>query len=55
MLLGLQVFQTFSCEDFPEINKSYLRADQSIQCYTGEHKAYRIYASVMIFLCEMMA
>lgn len=51
----LQVFQTFSCEGFPEVGESYLRADQSIECYTQEHRAYRIYAAVMIFICELMA
>ncbi|CAN0551355.1 unnamed protein product, partial [Laminaria digitata] len=45
-----QVFQTFACEDFPEIGKSYLRADGRIECDTPEHKKYRIYAAVMIFL-----
>ena len=51
--LLLQVFQAFSCEKFPEIGKNYLRADQSIECYTRTHGAFRIYAAVMIFLCEL--
>lgn len=51
----LQVFQTFACEPFPEINKHYLRADQRIECYTATHIAYRTYAAVMIFVCELMA
>lgn len=47
-----QVFQTFSCEGFPEIGMSYLRADRRIECYTTTHMAYKTYAAVMIFLCE---
>ena len=50
-----QVFQTFSCEPFPEISKSYLRADPRIECYTATHTDYRTYAAVMIFLCEYIA
>ncbi|CAM9095530.1 unnamed protein product, partial [Laminaria digitata] len=44
------VFQTFVCEKFPEISKSYLRADQRIECNTSTHMAYSTYAAVMIFL-----
>lgn len=47
-----QVFQTFSCEDLEEIDKSYLRADFRIECYTPTHRAFEAYASVMIILCE---
>lgn len=47
-----QVFQAFFCEEFEEIGKSFLRADQSIECYTRMHDAFRTYAAVMIFLCE---
>lgn len=47
-----QVFQTFACEDYPEINKSYLRADSRIECGTSTHTAYKIYAAIMIFICE---
>ena len=49
---ALQVFQTFSCEKFVEIGRSYLRADRRIECFTPTHTAYRTYAAVMIFLCE---
>lgn len=49
-----QVFQTFSCAGFPEIGASYLRADERIECYTATHTAYRAYAAVMIFLCELL-
>lgn len=48
----LQVFQAFACEDFDEIGKSYLRADFRIECDTAKHKAYKIYAAVMICICE---
>lgn len=49
-----QVFQTFACEEVQEIGKSYLRADFRIQCDTPRHAAYKIYAAVMILLCEFM-
>lgn len=52
-LCVLQVFQTFACEDLTEINKSYLRADLRIECYTPQHMAYRVYAGVMIIICEL--
>lgn len=55
MSCPLQVFQTFACEEFPEVSKSYLRADQRIECYSATHTAYRTYAGVMIFLCEFRA
>ena len=47
-----QVFQAFACEEFPEIEKSYLRADLRIECGTDEHTAYMIYAAVMIGICK---
>lgn len=49
----MQVFQTFACESLPEVGKSYLRADFRIECGTPRHKAYKIYAGVMILLCEL--
>lgn len=48
----MQVFQTFSCYDFPEIGKNYLRADFRIECNTVEHRAYMVYAGVMVVICE---
>ena len=48
----LQVFQTYACENYHEIDKSYLRADSRIECYTTKHTMYRIYAALMICLCE---
>lgn len=47
-----QVLQTFACEDLPEVGKRYLRADFSIECDTATHRAYQVYAAVMIALCE---
>ena len=47
-----QVFQAFSCEDFPEVDKSYLRADFSVECNTVKHNAFKIYAAIMVFVCE---
>ena len=46
------MFQAFACEDFDEIGKSYLRADFRIECDTPKHKAFKIYAAVMICICE---
>ncbi|KAG5178512.1 hypothetical protein JKP88DRAFT_261305 [Tribonema minus] len=46
--VSLKVFQTFSCDNLEYINKSYLRADYSIECYTPKHTAFRIYAAAMI-------
>ncbi|CAB1100084.1 unnamed protein product [Ectocarpus sp. CCAP 1310/34] len=42
------VFQAFACEDFPEIGKSFLRADFRIECDKPKHYTYKIYAAVMI-------
>jgi hypothetical protein len=42
------VFQTFACDYFDDTNESWLRADYSISCNTGEHSTYKIYAAVMI-------
>lgn len=47
-----QVFQAFDCEDLAEIGKSYLRADLQIKCDTPSYQAYRVYAAVMIIICE---
>lgn len=50
----LQIFQTFACEDLIEIGKSYLRADLRIECETSQHTAYKVYAAVMIVICELL-
>lgn len=47
-----KVLQTFSCQDFPEIDKSYLRADLRLECYTPLHRKYMIYAGFMVVVCE---
>lgn len=52
MFVSTQVFQTFSCQEFPEVGKHYLRADGRIECNTPIHRVYMIYASVMIVLCK---
>ncbi|CAM9489387.1 unnamed protein product [Laminaria digitata] len=44
------VFQTFACDDYPEIDKSYLRADGRIECDTAKHTGYMVYAGFMIAL-----
>ncbi|CAM9493608.1 unnamed protein product, partial [Laminaria digitata] len=43
------IFQTFVCDSLDD-GKAYLRADYSIICFTERHKAYRMYASLMIFV-----
>ena len=46
------MFQTFACDDYPEIDKRYLRADGRIECDTPTHTGYMVYAGFMIALCE---
>ncbi|KAG5193174.1 hypothetical protein JKP88DRAFT_240807 [Tribonema minus] len=48
--VSVTVFQTFACDELMYISKSYLRADYSIECYTPEHTAYRIFAGVMVLI-----
>eukprot|EP00611_Tribonema_gayanum_P026107 TRINITY_DN611_c0_g2_i4.p1 TRINITY_DN611_c0_g2~~TRINITY_DN611_c0_g2_i4.p1 ORF type:complete len:798 (+),score=114.47 TRINITY_DN611_c0_g2_i4:65-2458(+) len=48
--VSVTVFQTFACDELTYIGKSYLRADYSIECYTPEHTAYRIFAGVMVLV-----
>lgn len=50
----LQVFQTFACEDYPELSKRYLKADSRIECDTITHSGYEMYAAIMICLCELV-
>ncbi|CAM9812920.1 unnamed protein product, partial [Ectocarpus sp. 6 AP-2014] len=42
------VFQTFACETLDEIE--YLRADYRIRCTDAKHKAFQVYAGVMIIV-----
>jgi hypothetical protein len=48
--ISTMVFQTFSCNDLEEVNKSYLRADYSIECGTPTHHAYCAYAAIMVIV-----
>lgn len=50
--LFLQVVQTFACENYPEIGKRYLRADLGVECDTATHEAFKVYAAIMICICE---
>ena len=43
------VFQTFACETLDD-GAEYLRADYSIQCTDARHKAFVVYAGIMIFV-----
>ena len=54
LFVSPQVFQTFECEDYPEIGTRYLRADRRIECNSPRHTGYMVYAAVMIFLCECL-
>jgi hypothetical protein len=46
------VFQTFACDvvDIAAPNISYLRADYSIQCGTAKHRAFKVYAGIMVII-----
>ncbi|KAG5181732.1 hypothetical protein JKP88DRAFT_320812 [Tribonema minus] len=41
------IFQTFACDEIVGTNKSYLRADYSLECHTSTYRAYRAYALAM--------
>ena len=43
------VFQTFACEGLDD-GKSYLRADFTIVCDSPKHKAFQIYAGLMVMI-----
>ncbi|CAN0183065.1 unnamed protein product [Scytosiphon promiscuus] len=47
--VSFTVFQTFVCERL-DTGVDYLRADYSLTCYTGVHKAMMVYAGLMIFV-----
>lgn len=47
-----QVFQTFACDHYAEIDEHHLRADGRIDCDTAKHTGYKVYAGFMIALCE---
>lgn len=43
------VFQAFACESLDD-GKRYLRADYTIECDSAKHKAFQIYAGLMILV-----
>lgn len=43
------VFQTFSCEDLDD-GRNYLRADYGIECKTTKHRAFQVFAGIMILV-----
>lgn len=47
--VSFNIFQTFVCERL-DTGVDYLRADYSLTCYTGVHKAMMVYAGLMIFV-----
>ena len=44
-----EVFQTFACEGLDD-GKSYLRADYTIVCDSPKHKAFQIYAGLVVMM-----
>lgn len=47
--LSFAIFQTFVCDKLDD-GVTYLRADYSVICTTAEHRAYQVYAAVMLFV-----
>ena len=43
------VFQAFACEDMDD-GKTFLRADYRIECDSPEHRAFQVYAGIMILV-----
>ena len=43
------VFQTFACEDLDD-GKRYFRADFTIECDSPKHRAFQVYAGLMIMI-----
>ncbi|CAM9567596.1 unnamed protein product, partial [Laminaria digitata] len=41
------IFQTFACDHLDD-GTYFLRADHSLECYTTTHKAFMVYAGVMV-------
>lgn len=49
--VSFNIFQTFVCERLDTgVGLLYLRADYSLTCYTGVHKAMMVYAGLTIFV-----
>eukprot|EP00953_Heterococcus_sp_UTEX-ZZ885_P019923 11128-Heterococcus_DN1.PRE.3 len=45
------VFQTFACDNVDaKVQKSYLRADYSIECGTTKHNLFKVYAGIMVIV-----
>ncbi|CAN0385076.1 unnamed protein product, partial [Laminaria digitata] len=43
------LFQMFACDDL-EDGKKYLRSDYRVECDSSKHRAFQIYAGMMILL-----
>lgn len=43
------VFQSFACEDLDD-RKNYLRADYRIECDSSKHRAFQVFAGIMILV-----
>ncbi|CAM9092872.1 unnamed protein product [Scytosiphon promiscuus] len=44
------IFQAFTCDHLEDVDKRYLRADYAIDCDSDRHKAFQVYAGVMILV-----
>ena len=42
--------QTFACDHLEEMDKTYLRADYSLECDTHKHNWFKFYSAVMILV-----
>lgn len=42
--------QTFTCDELEDVGQRYLRADYGIDCDSSKHKAFQLYAGVMILV-----
>ncbi|CAN0295739.1 unnamed protein product [Scytosiphon promiscuus] len=47
--ISRDIFLVFSCEKLDN-GVSYLRADYGLECYSGRHAAFRVYAGVMVLV-----
>ena len=46
------VFQTFACETLDD-GIEYLRADYRIRCTDAKHKAFEVYAGIMVLMYQL--
>ncbi|CAM9682270.1 unnamed protein product [Pylaiella littoralis] len=44
------IFRTFTCDELDDVGERYLRADYGIDCDSSRHRAFQIYAGLMILV-----